>query len=115
MALSDAEKRQARATDPRAADLMDRLEGLVPETLERLHGAIWRLAPAAGTRTRPWWDPGAGSGISRRRKSSRCPRILPRSAHGCLTGSGSDRCLPAKASCLGKQAYLQSASSDTSE
>jgi hypothetical protein len=48
MALTDAEKRQVRATDSRAADLIDRLDGMPPEMLERLHGAIryLRAAPA---------------------------------------------------------------------
>ncbi|HEY2518977.1 MAG TPA: hypothetical protein VGJ19_02630 [Streptosporangiaceae bacterium] len=48
MALTDEEKREARATDPRAADLIDRLDGLPPEMLERLHGAIRYLEPGAG-------------------------------------------------------------------
>jgi hypothetical protein len=48
MALTDAEKREARATDSRAAELMDRLDDLPPEMLERMHGAIryLRSAPA---------------------------------------------------------------------
>jgi hypothetical protein len=49
LALTDAEKRAARATDPRAAELMDRLDGLPPEMLERMHGAIRYLKPAPGT------------------------------------------------------------------
>jgi hypothetical protein len=50
MALTDAEKREARATDPRAAELMDRLDNLPPEMLERMHGAIryLRSVPGAG-------------------------------------------------------------------
>ena len=40
LALTDAEKRQARATDSRAADLLDRLDDMPPEMLERMHGAI---------------------------------------------------------------------------
>jgi hypothetical protein len=46
LALTDSEKRQARATDPRAAELMDRLDDLPPEMLERMHGAIRYLRPA---------------------------------------------------------------------
>jgi hypothetical protein len=53
MALTDAEKRQARATDPRAAQIMDRLDGMPPEMLERMHGAIRYLESAPA---------GAGSG-----------------------------------------------------
>ena len=54
LALTDAEKRHARATDPRAAELMDRLDDLPPEMLERMHGAIRYLRPAGGPAvTRP--------------------------------------------------------------
>jgi hypothetical protein len=51
MALTDAEKQQARATDPRAAQIMDRLDGMPPEMLERMHGAIRYLesAPAGAS------------------------------------------------------------------
>ncbi len=49
LALTDAEKRQARATDPRAADLMDRLDNMPPEMLERMHGAIRYLKATPGT------------------------------------------------------------------
>jgi hypothetical protein len=48
LALTDDERRQARATDRRAADLIDRLDVLPPEMLERMHGAIRYLAPTAG-------------------------------------------------------------------
>jgi hypothetical protein len=48
LTLTEAEKRQARATDSRAADLIDRLDDLPAEMLERMHGAIryLRSAPA---------------------------------------------------------------------
>jgi hypothetical protein len=48
LALTETEKRQARATDSRAADLIDRLDDMPPEMLERMHGAIryLRSAPA---------------------------------------------------------------------
>jgi hypothetical protein len=83
LALTDEEKREARATDPRAADLLDRLDGLPPEMLERMHGAIRYLGPPAGTgapvagrpaagpaapaaqdRSVPWWDPGSDASVS---------------------------------------------------
>ncbi|HLX48922.1 MAG TPA: hypothetical protein VKS82_11370 [Streptosporangiaceae bacterium] len=90
LTLTDEEKAEARATDPRAADLMDRLDGLPPEILEKMHGAIRYLAPAGGpvptapppsgpqsppevttpgeyTVQRPsvpWWDPGADTSVS---------------------------------------------------
>jgi hypothetical protein len=56
LALTDAEKRQARATDPRAADLMDRVDTMLPEMLERMHGAIRYLRATPGTER-----PGAGA------------------------------------------------------
>jgi hypothetical protein len=90
LALTDEEKREARATDPRAAELLDRLDGLPPEMLERMHGAIRYLGPlaapgagppgngvpvagrpeagqpAAATQERsvPWWDPGSDTSVS---------------------------------------------------
>ena len=88
MALTDEEKREARATDPRSAALLDRVDHLPPEMLERLHGAIRYLGPTAtaagpaGTPVpagglapaevgaelaaplTPWWDPGADASVS---------------------------------------------------
>jgi hypothetical protein len=49
MALTDEEKREARATDPRSAALLDRVDHLPPEMLERMHGAI-RYLGATGAR-----------------------------------------------------------------
>jgi hypothetical protein len=40
LTLTDEEKREARATDPRAAAIIDRVEAMPPETLERLHGTM---------------------------------------------------------------------------
>ena len=63
LALTDEEKREARATDPRAAALLDRLDDLPPEMLERMHGAIRYLGPpteaAAGR-------PGVGNEVTDR-------------------------------------------------
>src|SRR6516162_7694998 len=83
LALTEEERREARATDQRAADLLDRLDGLPPEMLERMHGAIRYLSPgpgkpadeppmlteppefpAAGPPSQPWWDPGADTSVS---------------------------------------------------
>ncbi|HXW44459.1 MAG TPA: hypothetical protein VEL03_06715 [Streptosporangiaceae bacterium] len=51
LTLTEAEKRQARATDSRAAELMDRLDDMPAEMLERMHGAIryLRSAPAGAS------------------------------------------------------------------
>jgi hypothetical protein len=81
LALTDAEKREARSTDSRAADLLDRLDHLPPEMLDRMHGAIRYLRsvpgqaqspapeeldepPVFATPDTPWWDPGADSSVS---------------------------------------------------
>lgn len=94
LAMTDDEKAEARSTDPRAADLLDRLDGLPPEMLEKMHGAIRYLEPKAGPVARqpagparpaepaeyrtptdpaeysveqpsvPWWDPGADTSVS---------------------------------------------------
>jgi hypothetical protein len=61
LALTDEEKREARATDPRAAALLDRLDDLPPEMLERMHGAIRYLGPPAKAET---GRPGAGNEVA---------------------------------------------------
>jgi hydrogenase maturation protease len=50
MGLTDEEKAEARATDPRAADLVDRTDALPGDVLQRLHGRLHDLdtAPAPG-------------------------------------------------------------------
>ncbi|WP_344905788.1 hypothetical protein [Actinomadura meridiana] len=40
LTLTDAEKREARGTDPRAAEILDRTESIPPESFARLHGVI---------------------------------------------------------------------------
>jgi hypothetical protein len=71
MALSDDEKAEARATDPRAAALLDRVDSMDPQVLARLHGTL-RPRPAAeppvltepGETSVPWWDPDADASVS---------------------------------------------------
>ncbi|MEQ3550060.1 hypothetical protein WIS52_06215 [Pseudonocardia nematodicida] len=73
MVLTDAEKAEARATDPRAAAILDAVDGLPPEMLERLHGAVRSLdevptistpPPFEGPVDAPWWDPGADAAVA---------------------------------------------------
>jgi hypothetical protein len=85
MALSDDEKAEARATDPRAAALLDRVDSMDPQVLARLHGTLRspRPGPAAEPPTWteageiegveglegvegtvPWWDPDADASVS---------------------------------------------------
>ncbi|MFB9304351.1 hypothetical protein [Kibdelosporangium philippinense] len=67
MTLTDAEKREARSTDPRAAELIDRVDHLPAELVERLHGTIRYLhsvTPPENPAETPWWDPGADASVS---------------------------------------------------
>jgi hypothetical protein len=91
LALSDDEKLEARATDPRAAALIDRVESMDAQTMARLHGTIrsprttgtggGRTTASGGGRTAatgrqgitlgegvpdpavPWWDPDAEAAV----------------------------------------------------
>ena len=86
LTLTQAEKRQARATDSRAAELIDRLDDMPAEMLERMHGAIrylrsapagaaafpapepgdgidWPAPEVAARPDSPWWDPGSDSSV----------------------------------------------------
>jgi hypothetical protein len=46
LTLTDEEKREARATDPRAKAIVDRVDALPNEVFARLHGAVRSLRPA---------------------------------------------------------------------
>ncbi|MEV0625956.1 hypothetical protein [Nonomuraea wenchangensis] len=61
LTLTDAEKREARATDPRAAAILDRVEAMTPEDLARLHGTNRDPRPAGPV---PWWHPEADASVS---------------------------------------------------
>ncbi len=64
MTLTDDEKREARATDPRAASIVDRVDAMPPELLDRLHGTVRYLRSVTGEPEVPWWDPGADASVS---------------------------------------------------
>jgi hypothetical protein len=74
MALTDQEKREARGTDPRAAAIIDRVDAMPADVLERLHGAVRYLRGATGPggppqpdsapEPVPWWDPAADASVS---------------------------------------------------
>jgi hypothetical protein len=75
MTLTDEEKAEARATDERARKLMDRVDSMPPEMLDKLHGAIRYLGETPGTQSvsdpfetittpgTPWWDPAADASV----------------------------------------------------
>jgi hypothetical protein len=73
LALSAEEKAAARATDPRAAALIDRVDAMDPQSIAQLHGTIRTMSPsqpdgpvtlgAEGEQV-PWWDPGADASVS---------------------------------------------------
>jgi hypothetical protein len=71
LALSDAEKAEARATDPRAAALLDRVESMDAEAMGRMHGTIRYPSAARSSEPSenadqdvPWWDPDADAAVS---------------------------------------------------
>ncbi|GIG56280.1 hypothetical protein Lfu02_06520 [Longispora fulva] len=85
MTLTDAEKREARATDDRAAAILDRVDTMPAEVLDRLHGAVRYLRRTTSpTHDRasataqvglfdpgaaPWWDPAADAAVDPDRDS----------------------------------------------
>jgi hypothetical protein len=66
LTMTDAEKREARGTDSRAAAIIEQVEDMPPEALDRLHGAVRHLYATAGPAgpAGPWWDPGADASVS---------------------------------------------------
>lgn len=88
MLLTDEEKREARATDARAAEILDRVDTMPPEVFGRLHGAIRSLSPAGdrpGGR-RPVADP-RDTGRATGAPSSAEPAAGPRPAAGTRAGA----------------------------
>ena len=81
LTLTDEEKAEARATDPRSAAIIDRVDTMSEEILSRLHGALRSVQPSAANEQElddlftgpepvpgkdagvPWWDPGADSSV----------------------------------------------------
>ncbi|MGH3494443.1 MAG: hypothetical protein ACRDRL_19505, partial [Sciscionella sp.] len=78
LTMTEEEKSEARATDERSRELIDRVEGLPPELIDRLHGAVRSLRPVihdvpaeplpaeeiTAPPGVPWWDPGADASVS---------------------------------------------------
>ncbi|MEO3855655.1 hypothetical protein [Acrocarpospora sp. B8E8] len=82
LTLTEAEKREARATDPRAAAILDRVEAMPPDVLARLHGTTRLPVPASSARQAvdparepaaadpvrgaqvSWWSPEADAAVA---------------------------------------------------
>ena len=71
MTMTDEEKAQARATDPRAAAIIDRCDAMSPEAMARLHGVLRDphdpglsagLVPEVPEGV-DWWDPLADNAV----------------------------------------------------
>lgn len=68
MTMTDEEKAQARATDPRAAHIIDQCDAMSPDAMARLHGvlrdphALSGLVPEIPDGV-DWWDPLADNAV----------------------------------------------------
>ncbi|MGA9362719.1 MAG: hypothetical protein WBW75_33450 [Mycobacterium sp.] len=68
MTMTDEEKAQARATDPRAAQIIDQCDAMSPEAMARLHGVLRSPHTPAGLVPEipegvDWWDPLADNAV----------------------------------------------------
>ncbi|MGH3496038.1 MAG: hypothetical protein ACRDP1_01040 [Nocardioidaceae bacterium] len=74
MTMTEAEKAEARATDPRAAEIIDRCDGLTPEQLQQMHGVLRAGHTDTSTDASidtdtdtatgvPWWDPESDASV----------------------------------------------------
>jgi len=77
MTMTDAEKAEARATDPRAAEIIERCDSMSAETLQQLHGVLRDPhavvdspadvrnvdPPSFDTGDVPWWDPATDESV----------------------------------------------------
>jgi hypothetical protein len=65
LTLTDDEKRLARSTDPRAAAIVDRIEGFSPEVFAGLHGEMRPVdAPSPPADGLPWWEPAVDAQVN---------------------------------------------------
>jgi hypothetical protein len=71
MTMTEAEKAEARATDPRAREIIDRCDDMTLEMLQQLHGVLREPRAASGPSPQawldtggvPWWDPAADESV----------------------------------------------------
>ena len=79
LSLTDEEKAEMRATDPRAREILERTEALTPEQLMRLHGAIRE----SGWRGDERWLGGARAAAAPRRVVVDGVEVAAAAACGC--------------------------------
>ena len=63
LTMTDAEKAEARATDPLAREIIDRCDEMSPEDLQQLHGALRSPRPPELDTDVPWWDPATDAAV----------------------------------------------------
>jgi hypothetical protein len=72
MTMTEAEKAEARATDPRAREIIDRCDEMTPEMLQQLHGILREPRSASDATTdqawldtggAAWWDPAVDESV----------------------------------------------------
>ncbi len=74
MTMTDAEKAEARATDPKAREIIDRCDAMTPEAMQQMHGILRNPSPPRPdlrdldpptftTEGAPWWDPAADAAV----------------------------------------------------
>jgi hypothetical protein len=73
LTLTDEEKRYVRGSDAKAAALVDQVDNMPPELIERLHGAIRSMAAVAKPAAEPpdplsgdappWWNPAEDAAV----------------------------------------------------
>jgi hypothetical protein len=65
LTLTDGEKRLARSTDPRAAAIVDRIEGFSPDVFASLHGEMRALGLSTPVDAAlPWWEPAVDASVN---------------------------------------------------
>ena len=83
MTMTDAEKAEARATDPLAREIIDRCDDMSPETLQQLHGVLRVTRAALATRRATVRAPATSRGGTRRPTRRSGPTATPSSSTGC--------------------------------
>jgi hypothetical protein len=72
MTMTEAEKAEARATDPRVREIIDRCDEMTPDMLQQLHGILREPRSASGATTdqtwldtggAAWWDSAADESV----------------------------------------------------